>query len=799
MRKKELINLIKQDMTEVMPDFSVMLDKINAIEVERENYAAPETATKANKKPIKNDKTRMRGERSGAIVEKRNKAIGIAGLCLAVVMVAVSMFSMNFGGTPLPPAIAESADNYVTININPAIDFTVNKNNKITSAKATNASGVVLMAKITEQLGAESLIGYEINGALIDTVDMAAQMGYIDVEAEGLTNALMISVLGKDESSAEEIKNGLAKETKKYFADNGIYAVVITDYDSKEALVEEAKKINPNLNENSSVGELIASVVNENAGKSVIEAEIEAARKDYEYYLNEQFESNTNSIINSEISKLSDSLKRIEKVLSTLEEIKNLYDSGNTPTGSIGAVEGDAFLEALAEEYSLKTAKYIEYKANYDAEKEKLDTSIKNAEDQIISDMNSMDEVKKKLEENTKALENGRARLNDLRNERENLELLTFELYNDLMDAVELTELLSDFRNTIEDQTVWTKLWSKCDCNLCIAKTNVVNKIVKDGLFYEIIRNGTSVNPLSAGNEETLLLVKQFKAVTLSLFAETLNVGEDKIEAAWVDDIVNQYINICLNLIDSSVYFAAVDFMLDTSTPGRVSSYGEITNEIVQANYQRELDNLLAIRENHNTQSNILVALNGRIGELEIEINNMYAEHDRLMSENAELQRSIETCNSQLSAYREQRSDLKLAYKVESEAYGEFLEGVINKVGARKTEINKITEKVRNFKDVYEFGKRLDGFDDINAKLNELEEKLIADKAANDAEAVAKTVEENIKASADRRYSENVAKYEEHDRSFTEEEYSAWEAEQEALIAGIDWNKFYEQWLSENE
>lgn len=799
MRKKELINLIKQDMTEVMPDFGAMLDRINTVEVERERYAVPETATKANNKSDKTARTRVRGERSAAIVEKRNKAIGIAGLCLALVMVVVSMFSMNFGGIPLPPALADSADNYVTININPAIDFTVNKNNKITSAKATNASGVVLMAKMTDKLGTDSLVGYEINGALIDTVDMAVQMGYIDVDAEGLSNALMISVLGKDESSAEEIKNGLAKETKKYFADNGIYAVVITDYDSKEALVEEAKKNNPNLNENSSVGELIASVVNENAGKSVIEAEIEEARKDYETYLSEQFESNINSTINSEISKISDTLKRTEKILSVLEEIKDLYDNGVELADKIGAVESDAFLEALAEEYALKTSKYIEYKANYDSQIEKLNIAIKNTEDKIKANNISYDEAQERFIINLDATSDKRNKLQALEDERLKLELLTTELKNNLTAAIELTELLSDFRNTIENQTVWMKRWSNCSCNLCIAKTNTVNRIVSEGLFYEIIRNGTTVSPLSTGDEESVLFIKQFTAVTLSILAETLNVSEDKIDAAWVNEIVDEYIAICYNYIDKTSYFTAVDYMLNANNPGRVGSYGEITNEIVQANYQSELDKLLEIRDNYYTQSNVLVALNGRIGELEIEINNLYAEHDKIMLEISELDSTIKSQTQELSAYQNQKNDLNAEFNAENSSYGKFLTSIIDKVKARIEETNNVIEQVRNFKNSYEFGKRLDGFDELNTELKKLEEKFIADKAANDAEAVAKTVEENIKASADRRYSENVAKYEEHDRTFTEEEYAAWEAEQEALIAGIDWNKFYEQWLSENE
>lgn len=801
MRNKDLIKLLKQDMNEVMPDFDVMLSNINNVKVVRNKVAVPETGSTRIRKKI-GTKTNQwdREERAPIRVEKRNKIMGLVSFCLALAMVAVSMFSMGYFADPsIPPIVLASADTYVTVNINPAIDFTVNKNNKITSAIATNASGVVLLAKMTEQLGADSLVGYEINGAIVDTVDMAAQMGYIDVEAEGLTNAMMISVIGKDDNNADEIKSGLAAETKKYFADNGIYAVVITDYDNKDALLEEAKKANPNLDANSSVSDLIANIEKENAGKSVIEAEIEDARRDYENYLNEQYNTNVNCLFNSEISKISDAVKKTEKILAYLEDVLTSLDEDGVISENIGAVGADEFLQALADEYAEKTAKFNVLKEQYESERVRLEATIESNTNNLNEAERNLIDCKNAIGTNNETIENNAKQIQLDKEENINNLILAEKAANDLSVSMELFNNLSYLRDYITNQTKWANYWLEtCDnkqntCDLCIWKTKTVDILIAEGFIYDIINNN------DMGSSDSLLIIKNLKAKSLNILAEIKGVTEDKIDIKHVNDIVQQFELFCLTDFNRELYLKGVNFMLNTDNPLSVASYGDITIEAVALNYEQESAKVKELQEKYAN-------LEERIAFLDAEIESLTFNFAELTKLNELLNKNIKIAEQNITEFTvsintatQDLNILNTDYNKGLVEYKKYLKTVIEDLRIRLAELNIKLNNAKLFKETYKPGDRKDGFNELNDALDALAEKLKADKAANDAEAVAKNVEENIKANADRRYNENVNKYTEHDRTFSEEEYAAWEAEQEKLIAGIDWDSFYKQWLHDNE
>lgn len=801
MRNKDLIKLLKQDMNEVMPDFDVMLSNINNVKVVRNKVAVPETGSARIRKKIGTKSNQWdREERAPIRVEKRNKIMGLVSFCLALAMVAVSMFSMGYFADPsIPPIVLASADTYVTVNINPAIDFTVNKNNKITSAIATNASGVVLMAKMTEQLGAESLVGYEINGAIVDTVDMAAQMGYIDVEAEGLTNAMMISVIGKDDNNANEIKSGLAAETKKYFANNGIYAVVITDYDNKDALLEEAKKANPNLDANSSVSDLIANIEKENAGKSVIEAEIEDARRDYENYLNEQYNTNVNCLFNSEISKISDAVKKTEKILAYLEDVLTSLDEDGVISENIGAVGADEFLQALADEYAEKTAKFNVLKAQYESERVRLEATIESNTNNLNEAERNLIDCKNAIGTNNETIENNAKQIQFDKEENINNRILAEKAANDLSVSMELFNNLSYLRDYITNQTKWANYWLEtCDnkqntCDLCIWKTKTVDILIAEGFIYDIINNN------DMGSSDSLLIIKNLKAKSLNILAEIKGVTEDKIDIKHVNDIVQQFELFCLTDFNRELYLKGVNFMLNTDNPLSVASYGDITIEAVALNYEQEAVKVRELQDKFD-------ALEGRIALLDKEIETLSYNSAELTKLNELLNENIKIADQNITEFTisintatQNLNILNTDYNKGLIEYKNYIKTVIEDLRIRVAELNIKLNNAKTFKETYKSGDRKEGFDDLNDSLDALAAKLEADKAANDAEAVAKNVEENIKANADRRYNENVTKYSEHDRKFSEDEYAAWEAEQEKLIAGIDWDSFYKQWLHDNE
>lgn len=174
-----------------------------------------------------------------------------------------------------------------------------------------------------------------------------------------------------------------------------------------------------------------------------------------------------------------------------------------------------------------------------------------------------------------------------------------------------------------------------------------------------------------------------------------------------------------------------------------------------------------------------------------------------------EFNKNIEALNAKINSLN---SDIDTAEK-EIEDWSITIDNIVadlakcdndytNSIKAQIDKANKQLDKVvikrdslRRFRDNYKQGDRLPGYDSLNAEISVLEEKLASDIAKNDAEALAESLEIDIKNQADDLFNENVNKFNEHDRQFTAEEYDAWEREQKELVKDLSWEEIYSAWL----
>lgn len=119
---------------------------------------------------------------------------------------------------------------YVSLDVNPSIEYSVNAFDRVVSVTAVNDDGEV----ITKEL---DLKNEKITKAIQKTVDKLIETGYITDDDNA---GIIIAISNSDEKKAEDLAEEIEEETQDYMEENGETAEVEAEAVGKER-VEEAK------------------------------------------------------------------------------------------------------------------------------------------------------------------------------------------------------------------------------------------------------------------------------------------------------------------------------------------------------------------------------------------------------------------------------------------------------------------------------------------------------------------------------------------------------------------------------
>ncbi len=133
----------------------------------------------------------------------------------------------------------EAAETYVSIDINPSIEFIVDENDVITSYNLLNEDAEIICVDV-------DFIGMTIEEASELFVQLAAEAGYIDVSSDD--NAVLITVIGDDETELEtqltaELQERIRERLMHFMAVNAINAQVLTEDFTSEDLIAQAEEL----------------------------------------------------------------------------------------------------------------------------------------------------------------------------------------------------------------------------------------------------------------------------------------------------------------------------------------------------------------------------------------------------------------------------------------------------------------------------------------------------------------------------------------------------------------------------
>lgn len=141
------------------------------------------------------------------------KWIGMAAAFLLVFTLGITSLMLNTGGTGAT----------IALDVNPGIELTVNRKNKVESIVATNDDGTAILENL-------NLEGAELSHAIETVVTSLLNEGYLTTDA----NSILVSVNSGSEKKAISLQAQISEKITRMLSDNGVEASVLTQTVSKD-------------------------------------------------------------------------------------------------------------------------------------------------------------------------------------------------------------------------------------------------------------------------------------------------------------------------------------------------------------------------------------------------------------------------------------------------------------------------------------------------------------------------------------------------------------------------------------
>ena len=143
-------------------------------------------------------------------------------------IVGIAILGLGVGGffaVRYINATNATASTYVSLAVNPEVEFTVNARENVISVNATDAEG-------DEIVQGYDFVGLKIDEACKIFTDLCTQAGYLDLDADEDTvdtNDVIITVVNSDETTEDNLYAKIRNKVHSYFQNNGIFGRVSQD------------------------------------------------------------------------------------------------------------------------------------------------------------------------------------------------------------------------------------------------------------------------------------------------------------------------------------------------------------------------------------------------------------------------------------------------------------------------------------------------------------------------------------------------------------------------------------------
>lgn len=225
MKRKNILNQLKLEFEDNMP--KDVLENVKKIEVKKDLTPVYEEINSR-----------------GAVALKSNMKFITGFMGLAILMFMLLMFVVPL----INRAINQKAIivSKLGIDINPSIDLMLDKNDNVVLCLAKNTHAELL-------INGENFVGKPAQEVTKQIVTLATKAGYISTDySNNIENAVMITAVSEDEDKQESLLATAQTEVKNFFLNNQIYGVVLTEFASKQELVDLISAMQYDLTEEES-------------------------------------------------------------------------------------------------------------------------------------------------------------------------------------------------------------------------------------------------------------------------------------------------------------------------------------------------------------------------------------------------------------------------------------------------------------------------------------------------------------------------------------------------------------------
>lgn len=218
---------------------------------------------------------------------------------------------------------------YIGIDINPSIQLSINRLDRVIDAIPLNEEADVLLSDL-------DLANMTVNDATQTIIDSAKDVGYIDELAED--NAIVIGVSGSDEGTTTTLEEDIKDTVETYLDDNNISALVLTENKNTERkvladgygisygkmlLIQKAVTLDPTLDESTLADETVQSIAKRiKAARVEIKVARQEAKKQEFIQAKKQIRNMYKERNQNEVQQILDQNDAIDDTLSNTEKTK---------------------------------------------------------------------------------------------------------------------------------------------------------------------------------------------------------------------------------------------------------------------------------------------------------------------------------------------------------------------------------------------------------------------------------------------------------------------------------------------
>jgi hypothetical protein len=292
--------------------------------------------------------------------------------------------------------ITRDAVTYVSLSLNPSVEFVLDTSNRVVSVNALNDDGELL-------LSIENVEGREIKQVIKELLTTASESGLFDVDS--LNGLVSITVINEDAEFSMILSDLLKEVCETYFKTNGIYALAASGSLPEEVLqlakeyelppghlylMLKLQTLRPDLNfadiVTLPIKEVVGSINEELklVGKVHLKAQKQAYKNEL-MLLKETYEQNIRTLFGQEYSTLLDELDFLQSQIEGLEgeALTNLKEA---------ILQKEQQIEALKNQLEVTyQTEYLALKQSYEANRQQLkDQYVEEAKAQLTALKQSM-------------------------------------------------------------------------------------------------------------------------------------------------------------------------------------------------------------------------------------------------------------------------------------------------------------------------------------------------------------------------------------------------------------------------